>query len=274
MTRIVITGSTKGIGKGLAAEFARLGHKVVISGRRQDDVDATLAELGYPSRQVAGMACDSANKTQVEALWQFASEQFGGVDIWINNAGLARTVWPILDTPDSEIQQMVHTNIIGTINGCKVAACGMKKAARQSLGLVREPQKIFNMLGGGSDGEYFAGMGVYGTTKRALDYFTNALSKELQADHILVGKIRPGMIITEGVIREAQADMGNFEKRRKFANLLCDHVETVAPYLAREILALNKSGRKIRWLTPLKMTGRMLSGLIRPAPDKFTRYGL
>lgn len=274
MTRIVITGSTKGIGKGLAAEFARLGHKVVISGRQQQDVDNTLAELGYPSQQVAGLACDSVDKAQVEALWQFACEQFGSVDIWINNAGLARTVWPILDTPDQEIEQMVRTNIIGTINGCKVAASGMKKAARQSLGLVREPQKILNMLGGGSDGEYFAGMGVYGTTKRALDYFTRALSKELQADHILVGKIRPGMIITEGVIREAQADLDNFEKRRKFANLLCDHVETVAPYLAREILALNKTGRKIRWLTPLKMTGRMLSGLVRSAPDKFSRYGL
>ncbi|WP_337879438.1 SDR family oxidoreductase [Rheinheimera sp.] len=272
MTRIVITGSTKGIGKGLAAEFARLGHKVVISGRRQDDVDATLAELGYPSDQLTGLACDSVDKTQVEALWQFACEQFEGVDIWINNAGLARTVWPILDTPDSEVVQMVQTNIIGTINGCKVAASGMKKAASQ--GFATEPQKIFNMLGGGSDGEYFAGMGVYGTTKRALDYFTTALTKELQADHILVGKIRPGMIITEGVIREAQADINNFEKRRKFANLLCDHVETVAPYLAREILALNKTGQKIRWLTPLKMTGRMLSGLVRPTADKFSRYGL
>ncbi|MDF3125307.1 SDR family oxidoreductase [Rheinheimera sp. 1928-s] len=272
MSTVVITGSTKGIGKGLANEFALLGHKVVISGRRQDDVDATLAELGYPAQQVAGLACDSADKPQVEALWQFACDSFGGVDIWINNAGLARTVWSILDTPDSDIQQMVHTNVVGTINGCKVAASGMKKAASQ--GLVTESQKIFNMLGGGSDGEYFAGMGIYGTTKRGLDYFTTALSKELQADHILVGKIRPGMIITEGVIREAQADPHNFEKRRRFANLLCDHVETVVPYLTREILALNKTGQKIRWLTPLKMTFRMLSGFVRPAPDKFTRYGL
>ncbi len=272
MTTLVITGSTKGIGKGLAAEFARLGHRVVISGRRQEDVDATLAALGYPASQVVGLACDSVDKQQVEALWQFACEQFGAADIWINNAGLARTVWPILETPDAEIQQMVHTNILGTMNGCRVAASGMKRAASQ--GLVLQPQKIFNMLGGGSDGEYFPGMGIYGTTKRALDYFTNALSKELKADGILVGKVRPGMIITEGVIREAKVDKDNFERRRRFANVLCDHVETVTPYLAQQILAETKTGRKIRWLTPMKMTLRMLSGYVRSTPDKFVRYGL
>lgn len=235
MANVVITGSTKGIGRGLAAEFAKQGHKVMISGRHQQDVDDTIKRLGFNDEQIIGLACDTTNKQQVQTLWDAASSTFSTVDIWINNAGLARTVWSILDTPDTEIATMVNTNLLGNINCCKVVATGMKQ---QGVG------KIFNMLGGGSDGEYFAGMGVYGTTKRGLDYFTNALSKELKDDNIIVGKIRPGMIITEGVIREAKADLDNFQKRRKFANALCDKVETVAPFLVANILKFNKTGKK------------------------------
>ncbi|WP_448212032.1 SDR family oxidoreductase [Colwellia sp. MEBiC06753] len=263
MANIVITGSTKGIGKGLALEFAKQGHKVVISGRKQQDIEPILAADIH--RTILGKACDTTDKSQVQALWDYAVSELGHVDIWLNNAGLARTVWPILETPDQEIIKMVTTNMIGTINGCKVAATGMK---------AQGGGKIFNMLGGGSDGEYFAGMGIYGATKRGLDYFTNALSKELKEDHILVGKIRPGMIITEGVVRESQVDKANFEKRRKMANALCNTVEEVSPYLVKEILAFNQTGKKIRWLTPMKMTARMLKALIIEPKDKFSQFGL
>ncbi|WNC72166.1 SDR family oxidoreductase [Thalassotalea psychrophila] len=265
MANVVITGSTKGIGRGLAAEFAKQGHKVMISGRKQNDIDSTIAELGFESGQVVGLACDTTDKAQVQALWDEAKSTFSTVDIWVNNAGLARTVWSILDTPDSEISTMVNTNLLGNINCCKVVANGMKQ---QGGG------KIFNMLGGGSDGEYFKGMGVYGTTKRGLDYFTNALSKELKDDNIIVGKIRPGMIITEGVIREAKEDLDNFQKRRKFANALCDTVETVAPFLVENILKFNKTGKKIAWLNTTKITLRMLATFISKPKDKFEDFGL
>ncbi|TKB46054.1 SDR family oxidoreductase [Thalassotalea mangrovi] len=263
MVNIVITGSTKGIGKGLADEFIAQGHQVVISGRNQQEIDRLIEQSG--SANLYGLACNTQDKDAVVALWQFAVDKLGGVDIWVNNAGLARTVWPILETPDEEIYTMVKTNVLGTINGCKVAAAAMKE---QGSG------KIFNMLGGGSDGEYFPGMGIYGTTKRGLDYFTNALAKELKDDGVLVGKIRPGMIITEGVIRESNADKKNFERRRKMANALCDTVETVAPFLVREMLAFNQTGKKIRWLTPMKMTARMLKAMVITPEDKFKQFDL
>ena len=146
-----------------------------------------------------------------------------------------------------------------------VAASGMIK---------RGHGKLFNMLGGGSDGEYFPGLAIYGTTKRGLDYFTNALIKETADTGIIVGKIRPGMIITEAVIREAREDMENFQKSRKMMNNLVDTVETVSPYLVEEILKTRKSGHKIRWLNGAKISGRMLMGLIRKRPDQFEPFGL
>jgi NAD(P)-dependent dehydrogenase (short-subunit alcohol dehydrogenase family) len=265
MSTIVITGSTQGIGRGLATEFCRRGHNVVIAGRNPERVEETLSALSGESGQAAGQACEVADQAQVQRLWDLAAETFGSVDIWINNAGLARTVWPILEVPQEEIETMVRTNMLGTINGSRVAAAGMRA---QGHG------KLFNVLGGGSDGEYFPGLGIYGTTKRGLNYFTDALVKELADTPVIVGKIRPGMIITEAVIREAKADMENFQKSRRMMNNLVDTVDTVAPFLVDRILATEKSGTKIRWLNGGKIAGRMLKGMIKKRPDQFEPFGL
>lgn len=265
MSTVVITGSTQGIGRGLAREFCSRGHNVVVTGRESSRVDEALEQLEGEPGQAAGLSCDVTRIEQVQALWDLAAQRFGTVDIWINNAGLARTVWPILEVPQDQLETMVTTNMLGTINGSRVAARGM---VAQGAG------KIFNMLGGGSDGEYFPGMGIYGTTKRGLDYFTNALVKELDGSGVIIGKIRPGMIITEAVVREARADMENFQKSRKLMNNLVDTVETVSPFLVERILATDKSGRKIRWLTPAKMTGRMLKGMVSKRADQFEPFGL
>ncbi|MEP1472651.1 MAG: SDR family oxidoreductase [Halieaceae bacterium] len=265
MTTVVITGSTQGIGRGLAAEFLKRGDNVVVSGRDQSRLDDTLTAMSANNGKVAGLSCDVADAEQVQALWDLAVKEFGAVDIWINNAGLARTVWPILDVPQGEIESMVSTNMLGTINGCRVAATGMRE---QGQG------KIFNVLGGGSDGEYFPGLGIYGTTKRGLNYFTDALVKELADSNVILAKIRPGMIITEAVVREARAMPEVFEKSRKTMNNLVDTVETVAPFLVDQIMVTEKSGSKIRWLTPAKMTGRMLKGMVSKRPDQFEPFGL
>ena len=265
MTTVVITGSTQGIGLGLAAEFRRRGDNVVVAGRDGGRVAATVAALNGGPGRAAGQPCDVSQVEQVQALWDLAFDTFGQVDIWINNAGLARTVWPILEVPQGEMETMVTTNMLGTINGSRVAATGM---------VAQGHGKLFNVLGGGSDGEYFPGLGLYGTTKRGLDYFTNALVKELADTAVIVGKIRPGMIITEAVVREARADMANFQKSRKIMNNLVDTVETVAPFLVDRMLATNKSGTKIRWLNSAKMAARMLRGMIRKRPDQFEPFGL
>ncbi|MEH6549367.1 MAG: SDR family oxidoreductase [Pseudomonadales bacterium] len=267
MLNVVITGSTKGIGFGLAQEFAQRGHQVAIAGRSEETVNQAIGQLqsaGIKSK-VTGLPCEVSKHEDVQALWDHAVEQFGSVDIWINNAGLARTTWLIMDIPQSEIEAMMTINMLGTINGSRVAAKGM---SAQGKG------KIFNMMGGGSDGEYFPGMGIYGTTKRGLDYFTNALVKELKDSGIIIGKIRPGMVITEAVIREAKEDPESFAKSRKIMNNLVDQVETVSPFLVDKILATEKSGTKIRWLNGGKIAKRMMMARIKPRADQFERFGI
>ena len=86
---VVITGSTKGIGLGMAREFLKRGHNIVISSRGQEAVDYAVAALAaeYPADRIAGKPCDVADFAQVQALWDAAIAAFGSVDEWINNAG-------------------------------------------------------------------------------------------------------------------------------------------------------------------------------------------
>jgi len=265
MNTVVITGSTKGIGQGLAKEFATRGSNVVISGRSQQSINEALSAIGDVPGEIIGQICEVGERDQLQNLWDVAVEKFGSVDIWVNNAGLARTVWSIVETPPDQIDAMLQTNMPGTIFGSIVAAKGM---TAQGNG------KIFNMLGGGSDGEYFPGIAVYGTTKRGLDYFSTALAKELKDTGVIVGRIRPGMIVTEAVIREAKEDMERFQQSRKMINNIVDQVETVSPFLVDEILAFEKTGGKIRWLSGAKIGWRMLKSRFKPRPDQFERFGL
>lgn len=251
MNTFVITGSTKGIGFALAKHCVSRGDNVAISGRTAAAVAEAVGKLEKAGAgKVLGVATDVSDKAQVEALWAQAVAKFGRVDVWINNAGVANTTRKIADIDAADVRNMVTTNMLGTIHGCQVAALGMVK---QGGG------RIFNILGGGSDGEYFPGMGVYGATKRGLDYLTRALAKELKDTPVLVGRVRPGMIVTEGVVREIKADPAGFAKSRKIMNALADLPDTVAPYLIEKMLSFSKSGGKIAWLTGGKIAMRMMT---------------
>lgn len=265
MANIVITGSTKGIGFGLAKEFVSRGHNVVITGRTESAINDSIAKIKSTAGNVVGTVCDTAQFDDVNDLWNFAKSSFGDIDIWINNAGVAKTTHTIAEFSEQDIQTMLTTNMLGTIHGCQVAVRGM---TQQGKG------KIFNVLGGGSDGEYFKGMGIYGATKRGLDYVTNALVKELKGTPIIVGKIRPGMIVTEGMVREAKADLESFNKQRRVLNILVDRIETVAPYLVEQILSCEQSGRKIKWLTGMKLAKKFILASFKKPEDKFSDFGV
>ncbi|TET51416.1 MAG: SDR family NAD(P)-dependent oxidoreductase, partial [Anaerolineales bacterium] len=98
MKNIVITGSTRGIGRGLAEAFLDLGCAVTVSGRTRRAVDATARELAanHDAERMVVQPCDVTDYRQVKALWLGAHARFGQIDIWINNAGIGhaqRDTW-------------------------------------------------------------------------------------------------------------------------------------------------------------------------------------
>ncbi|GAA2734506.1 SDR family oxidoreductase [Actinocorallia aurantiaca] len=265
MRKAVITGSTKGIGFALARELLRRGHSVVVSGRTREAVDEAVEKLrpeAAGDAAVHGLPVDVTDAAQVEGLWNAAAEALGGLDLWINNAGVANTTRPIIETSPDDVRTMVETNMLGTIHGSQTAVRGM---------LAGGGGQVFNVLGGGSDGRTRPGMGVYSATKRGLDSFTKALVKEVAGTGVRVGQVSPGVLITEGWLREAAAAPEQVAKQRKILNILCDHVDDVAPYLVDKMLASTKNGDAIAWLTTARMTRKFL---IPGKRDVLGRYGL
>jgi NAD(P)-dependent dehydrogenase (short-subunit alcohol dehydrogenase family) len=152
MRKAVVTGSTKGIGFALARELVRRGHSVVITGRTQAAVNEAAERLRKEAADgvtVHGRAVDVTDAAQVEELWNAAVDALGGVDLWINNAGVAHTTRPIVETPADEVRVMVTTNMLGTVYGAQVAVRGMR---------ANGGGQVFNILGGGSDGRIRPGM--------------------------------------------------------------------------------------------------------------------
>jgi NAD(P)-dependent dehydrogenase (short-subunit alcohol dehydrogenase family) len=252
---IVITGSTKGIGLGLAEEFLKRGHNVVISGRRQDTVDAVVTKLNAGGRAI-GIACDMVDVAQVENLWRQSAKVFGRVDVWINNAGLINKYRNVGQLDPIDISSVVEANLSGAMNGTKVAAKAME--AQELVNGTRGA--IYNFEGFGSDGMTRPGMSVYGSTKRALTYFTGAAAKELKAKSIIVGYIQPGIVVTELGLGEAWGEpAADIRSKKKFVMMFGDPVAPVASFIAEKVLTNTKPGARINWLSTPKLIWRVLT---------------
>jgi len=253
---IVITGSTKGIGLGMAREFLARGHDVFISSRSAGAVQKTVSELSAaaPGRKVAGLACDVADYSQVEALWAGAAAALGRIDIWINNAGRDGIKVPFFSIPPDDYVQTVNTNLIGLMNCNRVAIPAMYE---QGGG------RIFNMEGFGSDGRVRPRVAPYGATKCAVRYFTRALVKELEGTPVKMCFLSPGMVLTEMLVPPPEKRTKAWEQNKKILNILADTVETVTPWLVEEVLKCDRNGGAVRWLTTRKILWRFLAARFR-----------
>lgn len=269
MASVVVTGSTKGIGRGLAVEFLKRGHDVVVSSRRQTDVDDAVAALSKEgSGRVSGITCDVTRKADLQALWDHAAAVFGRVDYWINNAGRAISRYEVHEVPEDVVHTLVDGNLKGTIFGSQVAITGFRGQGGGNL---------YNMLGGSFDGRRLTPtMGIYSATKAGDWILTKYLAEENRAAGILVGAISPGMLITENWFAEQKAmTPEEWRKIRPVLNILCDYVETSTPWLVEQILANRKPGKRIAWMTTTKLLGRFTGAyLFGRKRDLFSRYGL
>lgn len=273
MNRVaIVTGGTQGLGFGYVRELQRRGVRVVLTGRTAAGVSAAVERLvvEFPdaAERLAGCVCEIADLDSVQSVWDFGVERFGSIDIWLNNAGFARTGVAFLDTSAEEIESMVSANVVGSMNAAQVAIAGFRRQG--SVG------KLYLTLGGGgATGRVVPGMSVYSTTKRAVKYFADTLVKERKeaGDGILIGTISPGVNVTEGLLREMQRVP---ESRRALAmkqlNFVGEHVETTTPWIVDRVLSDTRQGNNITWLTTGRMLGRGLSTLLGQKRDVISRY--
>jgi NADP-dependent 3-hydroxy acid dehydrogenase YdfG len=267
MKNVVITGSSKGIGLGLAHHFLKRGHRVMLSSFARQEMEQELekARTLYGADKVAGCACDVTDIAQVRGLWQAAVDRFGTVDIWLNNAGIANTTRQLWELESREIPRVVSTNLTGVMYGTQVALQGM---------LAQGSGQVYNSEGFGSDDMLVNGLSVYGATKRGVRYFSEAVAQEVEGRPVQVGTISPGIVLTDFLIddmRKMAPDQ--LEITKAVYNVLADDVDTVTNFLVEEVLVNRENGRRIMWM-PEEKANEYFADESRLSRDLFSQYGL
>ena len=248
----VVTGGTRGIGKGLVAELLKRGVDVTLSGRSQAAVDAVVAELRACATQgatVTGAACDVTSPAALQHLWDTAVAAFGRVDAWVNNAGISHPRQRGGEMRAADVSAVQETNLLGALLATQIAACGMQ--AQPNGGT------IWNMEGYGSNGMMNPGMSLYGASKFALTYFNKALQSELAASSVRICYLSPGIVLTDLLKRDVGSNTPeDLARTLRAYNILGDRVETVTPFLVEGMLAPHASGDRVAWLTGRKAAAR------------------
>jgi 3-oxoacyl-[acyl-carrier protein] reductase len=183
----IVTGGTKGIGRAIAESLVRSGVNVSISARNQIEIDRAVAELNaVGTGRAAGFICDVRNDTQVKIYFASTVEQFGGLDILINNAGIG-TFAPVESMSVEEFRAVIETNLCGVFYCCHEAIPLMKK---------RDGGYIINISSLAGTNAH-PRMAAYNASKFGLNGFSEALMQEVRHDNIKVSYIMPGSVNTE-----------------------------------------------------------------------------
>ncbi|KKK51336.1 hypothetical protein LCGC14_3115960, partial [marine sediment metagenome] len=207
------------------------------------------------SPSVIGVAGSVSIEETHHKLIRQSTASFGHIDVWINNAGIPQTFKEFREIGTDEIHGIINTNIAGLLMGTKIVVNHMLE---QGYG------KIFNVEGFGSDGRTMNKLTLYGTTKRAVNYFTKSFSKEMKNTGVQVGILSPGMVRTDFLdppgLSDSPEDMKRFEK---VYDILAEEVDVVSKFLVRRILQSTGNYDRIEYLTKSRLAVKMLKMLFR-----------
>ena len=183
----IVTGASKGIGKAIAIALGQHGATVILSSRKQESVDAAAAELREAGIDAHGRACHMGSLEDVKALAAFVVEQFGGVDILVNNAATNPHFGPVLGTDGPLFDKIMDVNVKGPLELSKSCHASMKQ---RGGGSVINISSIEGLTPG-------MGLGLYSISKAAMIAATKVLAREWGADGIRANVICPGLVKTK-----------------------------------------------------------------------------
>jgi 3-oxoacyl-[acyl-carrier protein] reductase len=215
---VVVTGGSRGIGKGIATVFARAGADVTIGARDEEalasaatDIEAAAAEAaghrgseGARAGRVATVSVDVARRADCERLAETAVERFGGIDVLCANAG----VFPeqrLADMTEDDLDSVLGCNLKGTVFAVQACLPALSASGR---GRVVITSSITGPITG------FPGWAHYGASKAAQLGFLRTAAIELAPKRITVNAVLPGNVLTEGL-----ADLGEDYLRQMEASI-------------------------------------------------------
>ena len=184
MKTAFITGATAGIGEATVRTLVKSGWRCVATGRRQERLDALVAELG--ADKVHAACFDVRDREAMEAAIAALPDAFAGIDLLVNNAGLARGLSPAQEASLDDWQTMIDTNVTA-----------MVVLTRKLLPTLIERKGAIIAIGSVAGNYIYPGGNVYAGSKAFANHFTLALRADLHGTGVRVTSIEPGMVETE-----------------------------------------------------------------------------
>lgn len=183
----IVTGASKGIGEAIALALAVSGAKVVVNSRKQSDIDEVAAAIQAAGGKAVGFAANVGKESEAKALVDFAIQEYGGIDILVNNAAANPVYGPVLECETWAFDKIMEVNVRAPFDLSKMAYPSMKSRGGGSI------VNISSIEGLTPD----EGLGIYSVSKAALNMLTKVCAREWGVDNIRVNSICPGFIKTK-----------------------------------------------------------------------------
>ena len=193
----IVTGGSKGIGRGIAETFAAAGVNVVVTGRTQSDIDATVDALASAPGAVSGVTADVTSQEDCQRVVAAAVERHGALDIVCANAGIFPSA-RIEDLTPENLEEVLGVNFKGTVF---IVQAALSALADSGHGRVVITSSITGPITG------YPGWSHYGASKAAQLGFLRTAAMELAPKNITINAVLPGNIVTEGLVDMGQEYM-------------------------------------------------------------------
>ncbi len=237
---VIVTGSSRGIGKATALAFSREGANVVITSRKKKDCDEVVREINDSGRTCLAVACDVSKSSDIGNLVKQTLRKFGKIDIIVNNAGI---FWmkPIESITEKDWEEMIHINLKGPFLLCRAVSRHLKKGAA-----IVNIASVLGQVGSEMATAYCAAKG-------GLITFTKSLALELAPRNIRVNAVAPGPIKTAmlaGLDKDPKAKkeflewvpLGRFGEPEEIANAVLFLASDEASYVTGHVLVVDGGG--------------------------------
>ncbi|MDX2184026.1 MAG: SDR family oxidoreductase [Gemmatimonadaceae bacterium] len=222
----LITGGTRGIGLATARALAAAGARVIVSSRKTDAVDATVAALRADGYEAAGIPANIGKPDDVARLAEAAVRAYGGIQIVVNNAAVNPVFGPVQDTSDDAFDKIIAVNVRGPFQLCRALLPALKERGGAIVNI--------SSIGGVSPEP---GLGIYSVSKAALISLTQVMAREWGPMGIRANTICPGLIRTDfsQVLWQDEKLMGRFLKSQPIPRVgEPDEIAGLARFLASD----------------------------------------
>lgn len=189
---ILVTGGSRGIGAATCRQAAAVGYNVAINYRENNKAAEALAEeLSTSGIQAHAFQADVSQEADVIWLFDSVVDRLGMPNAVVNSAGVDSAFMDVVDYDAQTLQNLIQTNIVGTMFCCREAVRRMSTAQGGSGGAIVNVSSMASTIGGRP------GHSAYAATKAAVDAFTVGLAKELGTQGVRVNAVRPGVTLSD-----------------------------------------------------------------------------